>query len=410
MADTLLSPTEITREATLILHQESQFIRSINREWDDQFGEEGASVRGKKGPTLKIRRPVQVTVRTGNAWSNQDIGEYSQDLTVSTIKGVDWDFLDVDLVLTIDDFAERYLKPAMSRLAAEMEYDALSMYQSVWNQVGTIGTTPAALSVFTDAGKRLNKSLAPRSQRTALINPDAEGSMVDALKGLFHSSSQVEKQYEDGVLGRIAGFDFRMSSLIRNHTVGPLGGTPLVNGASQGISSGWAATTSLITDGWTAAAASRLKKGDIFTIDGVNEVHHETKQTLGTAQKFVVTADVSSDGSGNLTAVISPAIITGGAYQTVTGSPADNAAITVVGTANAVYPVNLTYHKDAFTFVSTNLMVPKGMDMASRSRIENMSLRFLRGFDIQENRRICRFDTLYGYLAVKSELATRVAG
>lgn len=411
MADVILTPTEITREATLILHQSSEFIRSINREWDDQFGEEGATVRGKKGPTLKLRRPVQFTVRSGNTWTNQDVQEYTTDLTVSTLKGVDWDFLDTDLTLSIDDFAERYLKTAMDRLAAEMEYDALSMYRSVWQQDGgTIGTTPATLAVFTDAGKRLSKSLTPRSQRTALINPDAESALVAGLAGFYNPASAVSKQYEDGVINRIAGFDFRVTTLIRNHTVGPLGGTPLVNGASQGISTGWAATTSLITDGWTAAAASRLKNGDIITLAGVNEVHAETKQTLGTLQKFVVTADVSSDGSGNLTAVISPAIITGGAYQNVTGAPADNAAITVIGTANAVYPVNMTYHKDAFTFVSTNLMIPKGLDMASRSKIENMSLRFLRGFDILENRRICRFDTLYGYAAVRAELANRVAG
>jgi hypothetical protein len=401
MADTILSPTQIVREALDVLHQESVFLRSIDRQYDSRFANSGASVSGKIGPTLQVRNPVKFVARTGATWANQDVIETKRDLTVSSLTGIDWDFDETDLALTIDDFSERYLKPAMSQLAAELEYGAFAMYQDVWNQVGTIGTTPATTTPFLDASKELNKNLAPRSDRFAIINPDAEASLIGGIQGLFHSGKVIENQFETGEIGNWGGFKFKTSSLVRNHTVGPLGGTPLVNGASQGVSSGHAYTTSLVTDGWTAAAASRLAAGDLITLAGVNGVHPESRQSTGQLQKFRVNA---------VSVVISPAIITGGAYQTVTGSPADNAAITVIGTANAVHPINLAAHKLAFTFVTADLEVPKGVDMASRAKKDGISMRFVRDFDTLNNRRICRFDVLHGKLTQRPEWAVRVAG
>jgi hypothetical protein len=223
---------------------------------------------------------------------------------------------------------------------------------------------------------------------------------------LFNSRDDITKQYKSGLLNPMLGIDPIMSQNVPTHTVGPLGGTPLVNGANQGLVNAgatdnpFAATTSLVTDGWTAAAALRLRTGDVFTIANVFAVNPETKQSTGSLRQFVVTADTSSDGSGNATVVISPAIIAGGAFQNVTARPADNAAITVVtGSAGVGYAQNILWHRDAITFVSPELELPGGMDMASNASMADeggISLRFVRGFDIVNNRRISRFDVLWG--------------
>jgi hypothetical protein len=353
---------------------------------------------------------VQFTVRSGNNVSLQDTTETKVALTLSNLKGIDWDFNDVDLALKIDDFSARYIKPAMSRLATQLDADALTMYQQVWNQVGTAGTTPQTAAVFLSAGARLdNNACARDDERYAILNADAQASTVDALKGLFQSSTEIAAQYRKGEMGTALGFNFGLDQNIRTHTVGPLGGTPLVNGASQ-VTTPWAATQSLITDGWTAAAASRVKAGDTFTIANVFAVNPETKDVQSYLQQFVVTADGSSDGSGNLTLTISPAIITSGAYQNVNAAPADNAAMTFVGTGSALYPINMSFHKEAFTFATADLPMPKNMDMASRQSFDGLSLRFLRGFDISTNTRICRFDVLYGYVAQRPEWACRIIG
>ena len=71
MANTLLTPTAVTREALRILHQKLNFIGSIDRQYDDQYAKTGAKI----GDSLKIRLPNEYTVRTGAAISVQDTTE-----------------------------------------------------------------------------------------------------------------------------------------------------------------------------------------------------------------------------------------------------------------------------------------------------------------------------------------------
>lgn len=412
MADNIITSSIITAETLRILHNESAFLGNINREYNDQFAKSGA----KAGATVNVRRPVQYTVRSGATANFQDVNETTVPITIQPEFGIDWDFTDFDLTLSIDKFSERYLQPAGKRLATELDMRIASLYKQVFNFTGTPGTTPTTALAALNAGVLLDNNAAPRdNNRTMAMTPLSTAYMVDGLKGLFNDQSTVGKQYRTGQMGNALGMDFQMSQNLPTHQAGPQGGTPLVNGANQGIiNSGatdnpYASTTSLVTDGWTAAAALRLRAGDVFTIAGVFSVNPENKQSTGLLQQFVVTADVSSDASGNATVVISPAIIAGGAYQNVTARPADNAAITVLtGAANSQNGQNMLFHKDAFTLVTVDMDLPRGMDMAERMVSDGVSLRFVRGFDITNNKRLCRFDILAGYAALRPEWAARL--
>lgn len=417
MADTILAPQTITRETLRLVHNKVKFVNRINRAYDERFAGSGANVGysdkgGKIGPTLWIRSPVQWVTRSGATWVDQNVIENKIILTVSTLLGVDWDFDDVDLTLTIDDFSNRYLNSAGARLAGGLDYDAMSMYQQVFSQVGTPGTTPATALVYLQAAQKLNDfGTMDDEQRCVAINPAAQASTVDALKGLFQSSEGIKKQYNTGTMGIALGFDFFMTQNVRRHTTGSFGGTPVVNGASQGISSGFADTTSLVTSGWPNSITGVLLKGDTLTLAGVNAVNPENKADNGVLMQFVVTANANSGAStGPLTAILSPAIISGGAYQNVTALPASGAAIVPAGTLSTAYPINLAFHKDAFTCVTADLYLPKGTDMASRVKSDGISLRFIRDFDTKNNARICRFDVLYGFVAQQPRMACRIIG
>ena len=402
MANTLLTIDMITREALRVLENNLTFTKQCNREYDDQFAVSGAKI----GDTLRIRKPARYTVRSGTALSVQDYTETSVSLVLNNQKGVDISFTSKELTLSIDDFSKRVLGPAVAAVANQIDRDGLNLYWEIANAVGTPGTTPSALLTYLQAGEKMDNEATPRDgQRAIEVNPAAQVAIVDALKGLFHSSTEIERQYEEGTMGMTAGFKWSMDQNVFAHTVGPLGGTPLVNGASQ-------TGTSLITDGWTAAAASRLKRGDVFTIAGVNAVNPQHRQNTGQLRQFVVTADVSSDGSGNATIPIYPAMTATGAYQTVTALAADNAAITVLGAANTVTPQNMAHHRDAFVLGCADLVLPGGVDMAARvsSRQLGISLRMVRAFDINNDAFPCRLDVLYGWKAVYPELACRIAG
>ena len=241
-------------------------------------------------------------------------------------------------------------------------------------------------------------------QRNLVITPQMQATIVDALKGLFQSATAIADQYRSGQMGVAAGFNWFMDQNCATHTIGAHGGTPLVNGASQ-------TGASLVTDGWTASTAV-LKEGDVITLAGVNAVNPQSRESTGVLRQFVVTANVTSDGSGNATIAISPSITTGTGFQTVTGSAADNAAITVSGTASATARIGLAHHPDAFTLVTADLPVPNGTDMAARANDPDsgLSIRLVRDYDITTDLFPCRLDVLYGWAALRPELAVRVWG
>src|SRR6185503_4290805 len=164
MANAILTPTAVTREALRVLHQKLNFVGSITREYDDSFARQGAKV----GDTLKVRLPNQYTVRTGSTLAAQDTTETSVDLKVQTQKGVDLNFTSVDLTLALDDFSERILEPAMAVLAANIEADAMSMYKDVYNQV--LGAGAATFTRVLQGRKILVDNLAPLNGRTCNLN------------------------------------------------------------------------------------------------------------------------------------------------------------------------------------------------------------------------------------------------
>lgn len=402
MANTSLTISMITKESLRVLENNLAFAKGVNRDYDDQFAVGGAKI----GDTINIRKPARYVGRTGTALAVEDHTETAVPLQLGTQFGVDLNFTSKELTLHIDEFSDRIIKPAMSTVANKLDADGLALYKSVYNAVGTPGTTPTALKTYLQAGAVMDYEACPRdNNRSLVIDPTAQVEIVDSLKSLFQSSDQIMKQYEQGNMGQAAGYKWSMDQNVAVHQVGPLGGTPLVNAAGQ-------TGASLVTNGWTAAAASRLKAGDTFTIAGVFAVNPKTRATTGQLRRFVVTADVSSDALGNATIPISPSIVISGAFQTVTASPGAGAAITVLGGANQLTPVNLAYHKNAFVLGCADLLLPKGVDMAARVSDKQLGLsaRMVRAYDINNDKFPCRFDILYGWKAVYPELACRIHG
>jgi hypothetical protein len=389
MSNTILTPDMITKEALRILHQKANFIGSMNRAYDDSFAQSGAKI----GDSLRIRLPNRYTVRTGATLSAQDTTEQATTLQVSTQKGVDLNFTSNELTLSLDDFSKRILEPAMAQLAASVESDAFNMALDVPNVVGASGSATTFKNVL-EARKKLSDNLAPTAERRLILNTQDNVDLVDSLKGLFQDSSTISQQYKEGMVGKTAGFDaIYENTLIPNFTNGA-GAGYLVNGAAQSGSS-------LIVDTGTGA----LPKGTIFTIANVYAVHPESRLSTGILQQFVVTANYTGGGG---TVAIYPAIVASGALQTVNAVPADNAAITVYNTASDVTTTSLAFHKDAFTFATADLVMPKGVDFAAREVYDGISIRVVRQYDVNNDAFPCRLDILYGYKAIRPQLACRI--
>lgn len=398
--NTLLTLGDITNESARVLVNNLGLAKKINREYDDRFAKAGAKI----GNTTNVRKPPRYAGRTGDAMQIEDATETSVPVVLTTKFGVDLVFAENDLLLSIDNFSKRFVAPALAKIANRLDFDAALLYQTVYNEIGTPGSTPNAALTYLQIGQRLSEEACPFEDRSLCITPAMNATIVDALKGLFQAGDKIREQYDKGQMGEGLGFEWYIDQNLRTHKVGPLGGSPVVNGANQ-------TGSSLITNGWTASAAVRLKKGDVFTC-GVDAVNPQSLQDTGALRQFVVTADVSSDGSGNATIPIYPPIITAGPFQTVTASPANSATITVLGAANTLTPQGLAFHPDAFTLAMADLLLPRGKGVEAKranSKEINISIRVIQGYDINLDREPLRTDVLYGYAPIYPELACRIA-
>ena len=400
MSNSLLTIDMITRKSLEILENNLVLTRNINRQYDDSFAVEGAKI----GSTLRIRLPDRALVTDGAALQVQADNEQFTTLTVSSQKHIGVNFTSAELTMQLDDFAERVLKPRVSQLASSVDADVATSYKGIANSVGTPGTTPSTSLVLLQANQKLNEFATPMSPRYATVNPAANAGLVEGMKGLFNPTGTISRQFKNGMMGEgILGLDeINMSQSISNHTNGDWGTTITV-------------TSTVTTEGQSTLPISFTGSskvwnvGDVFTIAGVFAVNPQTRQSTGSLQQFTVTA--AATGSSTATLSISPALFTASnALATVNSFPQASAVVTMLGSANTGYPQNLVYHKDAISFATADLLLPQGVDMASRQVHNGISLRIVRQYDINNDRLPCRIDVLYGYAAIRPITAVRLWG
>jgi hypothetical protein len=390
----------ITRKALEILENNLVITRTVNRQYDDSFAVEGAKI----GSTLRIRLPDRALVTDGAALQVQDDNEQFTTLAVSSQKHIGVNFTTAELTMQLDDFAERVLKPRISQLASSIDADVANSFKSMYQSVGTPGTTPGTSLVLLQGQQKLNEAAAVMAPRYATVNPAANAGLVEGMKGLFNPTNTISRQFKNGLMGEgVLGFEeVNMSQSIKQHTTGTRTGAHTVTTtvSAQG------ATTIAIT----GTGTQTIKQGDVFTVAGVYAVNPQTRESTGSLQQFVATADATAAG-GAYTVSVSPAIYTSTqALATVDSFPQSSAVVTFLGSASTQYPQNLIYHKDAITFATADLLMPQGVDMASRQVHNGISMRIVRQYDINNDRLPCRIDVLYGYSVIRPQMGVRLWG
>lgn len=403
MSNTNLTIDQITQEGLRILVNNLGFSRNTNKEYDDSFANDGAKI----GQTLRIRKPPRYTIRTGATLNVQDHTETKVDLTLDTQAGVDVNFTSKELTLDIDDFSDRILKPAMATIANKIDYDGLNLYRDIYNSVGALDTTPATAAVLLDANELMDNQATPRDgERCLALNPAANSSMVDALSGLFQSSNKIDAQYRKGMMGMdTLGYkEIYLDQNVRVHDTGANG--DLTNQVNDTVVDG----DSTISMDTFSNSTPDVNQGDIFTIADVYEVNPQNRASTGRLQQFVVTADKTGSSNAIADVAVSPSFILAGGQQTISALPANNAAIVFYATADDSSPQNLAYHKDAFTLGTADLLMPGGVDFASRQVHDGISMRIVRAYDINNDALPCRIDVLYGWKTLYPGLATRIWG
>lgn len=406
----LLTIDMVTKEAMMVAHEVASFIGCVDRSYDDSFAKTGA----KGGSTLRVREPNVYTRRQGSRVMDvQDQNESSQTITLATQDGVDMRFNGADLALSIDEFSDRYIRPAVSGLVSAIDADCIATAtKDTYNLVGTPGTAVGTVtSGFSDttalglARAKLNQGLAPKDANRCLhLDSVSMASVANGIKGLFHPDTQVKEAFREGFIAKSAMATFYENERTYTHTVGS-DVTGTTDAANAAVTDGGSSIT------YDSTASLTLNVGDIFTVAGVYACHPETKQAYSHHQQFTV---VALPGSRVIT--VSPSTVLTGAKKNVVSATSgtlattdfNNKTMTFVGTASMAYRQNLMFHKDAFAFVTADLPIMADASRCVRMTKDGLSLRVWEGSDIRNDERLLRIDILYGFKTLRPAWACRI--
>jgi len=411
MSNTLLSISMITKESMRQLKNSLQFSKGTHKDVSEEFAQKGAKI----GSVINIRKPVRYQAIAGAALSLQDTEDQSVAVAVDQRYHVAFQFSTQELALSIDEFNERYIKPALTPLANQIDYSGLLAAKStIHNFSGVIGVQPTseatALDTALQAGAMLDENGCPHDdERSLILSPASQVAYVKHLSGLFNSQAELSAQYVKGRMGKALGFNWLMGQNVPAHTVGAHTGTPAVD-TTVTVNG----TATLHLDGTLGTVTGWAKAGDSIEIANVYAVNPVTKESTGRLMKFVVTADTASAANEIAALPISPAIYLTGPYKNVSRAPTDADLVTIFGHASTysgdIGVSNLAYHRDAFGLGMVKLPVPGGVDMAKSISDDGLSFRIVRQYDINNDVMPCRIDALWGWKAIYPELAVKVLG
>ncbi len=415
MANNIITPSMVTKYAIKMFTNTNYFVQNVPRQFQDQFGIEGARI----GAQLRVRIPNQYTVTDGPGLSVQDTTEQQFLLTVATQRHIDVAFTSAETTLDVDDYMERVVLPRINYLAANVAVQIMAnIAPGIRNIIANVDANNNILSVndapFAIARAILEENSAPAfgemGMRKVVLAPRSDAKVQQALRGLFNPVESISRQYNTGMMYEALGWRFFEDQSVINHTTGSLT-TATVNGANQ-------TGNSLNVN----ALGGTINAGDVFTIAGVNGINRVNYQSLGTVAQFVATANAAA---GATTISFYPAIIppannnpyaglpyTPQQYQTVTASPANNATITPFANASVTYRQNLAYAPDAFTIAVAPLWIPpneKGVIAAARHSFDDLSMRSLVVYEPTTDQPIDRIDILFGSALCRPEWGVSVA-
>lgn len=412
MANELLVIGDMANAAEMSLSNALGFTKTVNRSYDDRFARTGAKV----GAVANARLPAQFRFSSGTDIDIQALEDAFRPVVLNKNYQRSWSMDRAEAYLSIDEMETRYIRPAMLSMAAEIDSDGRKVAnQYTFNTAGTVGSTYANKDAYADlliaAREKIVENLGPTDETFNMVaGPKFVG---DGFKffGLttFNPQSTMGDAVTKGKLGgvEIAGFRIMEQQNLATYSTGVYGGTPLVNGANQSGSV-------LVTDGWSAPTT--LNVGAVFTVDGVFSVNPQTKESTGVLQQFTVTAKNAAGATQALQ--IEPALTPSGPRQNVTGSPANDAPITVVGgTGVSGQKFALGYHSLAFTFANADYTGAEGdptgaiAEGTASQRITlddlGLSMTMTSQFDIRSNKILVRCDLLGGWAPIYPQLAVK---
>lgn len=419
MPNTLVTSTIISKE--LLLQFENMLVlgKSVDWQYNDKFSNSESQI----GASYRVRRPTLFSaIRNNLAYNAQAITDTYSQVTVSSSLTVPFTFTDADLALKVENFSDRYVKQAVTVMAAVFDADIASALTNCaigssvdggvttatpnaagW-VVGAYGTAITSDTILFAKQLLLDSACPDDGDITGILTPLANRQLANAQITLFNAQKEISDIYRKGYIGEFTGIQFSVSQSLVGHTNGAQGS--LVVGASQDLTTGWAETATIAV----TATGGAVNAGDVFSNATVFWVNPLTKAVTSIPAQFTV---VTAANTGATSLVVSPAPITGGAFQNIS-TGISGKTLTLIGATGASGQESLIFHKKAVGVVSPKLEMPKksSFDMAEMIDEDEARIRFLRGYDAIGASGtvgfVSRLDMLYGIKTLRNEWIVRV--
>lgn len=373
--NTFLTLQNIARQTMIRLIDNLVMPQLCIRDYENTFSD--------MGDTVRVKRPVKLTAddfTVGTSVSAQDIKEDAAYVKLDKLATVDvkWDVIESAVNVSEAKLNADVIEPAAAALATKINRDGLAIYSKIPTFIGTAGTTPDGIDDLANVRKQLNIALAPTSQRVAVWDPiaDAALSQIDNLRRVNEAGTNAALR--EGELGRLYGLANYMSQGIANHVCGTLA----AGGTSAKIVVDGAVTNSDTVKLTVSATASgtltgKVKAGDFFTVAG---------------KRYVIGEDATAASDSIIVKLNEKVTL------------ADETEVTFNTTS---YTANLAFHRNAIAFVNRPLPMPAGgaEGYVTNNPYNGLSLRVVRGYDIDTKTNKMSIDILYGYALVYPELA-----
>ena len=391
MPNQFINTQLVSNTALAMFANNAPFVMTGSRIYQDDFQNSGYKI----GDTLQVRRQNNFVVGDGSTAVPQDIIETVENIVVAHQYHALIAYTVQDLSLRIEDFSRMFIQPAIQNIVTQMERDICRAAElDLYLFSGAAGTPINSFATVDLAGAKLLEMGVNIASDAYLAMTVRDGSALKSA--LLNNFTPVfnEDIVRQSAIGHLSYFDIFQSQNIVQHVAGAgprlhPGDTLLVNGA---VSSG----NTIIMDGASFTVTNYFVPGDVFSIAGVQSVNPLSRQSTGQNMQFVVTANASSDGAGNITVQVNPTIIsdTSSPLQNVSNAIPDDAVVTMVST----YNVNVAYPSRGLDIVCPplyKLQVP--YSSVAIDPETGLSLAVTQTGDILGYQNLMRIDILCGF-------------
>lgn len=203
MANTLLTPSIIAKEALMVLRNNAVMANLVYRDYSDEFAAVGDTITIRKPATFQANEFPNVS----GGITVQDATEGSTTVTMDKLLDVSFKVTSKEMTLSIEDFSKQLLVPAMQAFADKVDKYLIGLEASATNRV-THTSGEIAPADMIAARKFLTANAAPLTERSFVIGAEAEADLLGSQ--LFVSAEKVGDNgtaLREASLGRKFGMD-----------------------------------------------------------------------------------------------------------------------------------------------------------------------------------------------------------